>query len=263
MKKLTAEAALICIIAAFIAGCGASETEKKSEDIDIQLQDSALTEDESIQDIDALAVETASDGTVDIQALQEQNPDIFGWIYIPGTGIDEPLLQNTDDGEFYRAHDAYGELSDTGAAYLEYSNNTDLCDFNSVIYGLDREEILSFENPDVFNEDDQIHIYTADDHITYKVVMARKWTEGNILENYAFSINTECTDFLRDILDTTSLSDNVSDDFANYTYMDLFVTLSVEMSDDGQFFVMAVYMGDENGTVSRNKRENDIPGIQF
>lgn len=41
-----------------------------------------------------LAWETAADGHVDFDVLQKENPDIFAWLYVPGTGIDAPILQS-------------------------------------------------------------------------------------------------------------------------------------------------------------------------
>lgn len=37
---------------------------------------------------------------VDFAALQAENKDIYAWLYIPGTGINEPLVQREDDSYY-------------------------------------------------------------------------------------------------------------------------------------------------------------------
>lgn len=50
---------------------------------------------------------------IDFEVLQRINPDIKGWIYIPGTKIDYPVLA----GEQYLNHDMYGEGSSLGSIF--------------------------------------------------------------------------------------------------------------------------------------------------
>ena len=56
---------------------------------------------------------------IDFDALQERNPDVVGWITIPGTNIDYPIL-HTDDNETYLHQDIDGNESVSGAIYLDF-----------------------------------------------------------------------------------------------------------------------------------------------
>ena len=38
---------------------------------------------------------------IDFVSLQAQNPDIYGWLEIPGTEFDFPLVQRQGDDSFY------------------------------------------------------------------------------------------------------------------------------------------------------------------
>jgi sortase B len=50
----------------------------------------------------------------------EVNPDVVGWITVPGTGIDLPIVQaHAEDPCFYLTHDVYGEPNFTGCPYLD------------------------------------------------------------------------------------------------------------------------------------------------
>ncbi len=60
--------------------------------------------------------------------------DQTGWISVPGTGIDFPVLQGSDNSE-YLNRDPYGEFSYSGSIFLDYRNSPDLSDGLSVIYG--------------------------------------------------------------------------------------------------------------------------------
>ena len=54
--------------------------------------------------------ETGADGQVDFEALRGQNPDIFAWLYVPGAGIDAPVLQSGITDDFYMTHTADGKV---------------------------------------------------------------------------------------------------------------------------------------------------------
>lgn len=57
---------------------------------------------------------------VDWEYWQETNPDIIGWITVPGTIIDYPIAQApADDPEYYLYHDAYKDWNYVGCPYLD------------------------------------------------------------------------------------------------------------------------------------------------
>ena len=73
---------------------------------------------------------------VDFAALQEENKDIYAWLYIPGTGINEPLVQRGDDSYYYLTHDSAGKEDQSGALFTETAyNQKDFSDPAVVIYG--------------------------------------------------------------------------------------------------------------------------------
>lgn len=73
-------------------------------------------------------------GAMDIDALQKINPDVIGWIHIPDTDIDYPLLHG-DDNEHYLKHTWNNVLNPAGAIFMEHENAADMSDFNTIIYG--------------------------------------------------------------------------------------------------------------------------------
>ena len=78
-------------------------------------------------------------------ALQEKNPDVLGWIRIPGTQIDYPLLAADSADEYL--HTAWdGSYSYSGSIYLEQGNSRDLTDFHTIIYGHNMKNGTMFGN---------------------------------------------------------------------------------------------------------------------
>ncbi len=84
------------------------------------------------------------------------NPDVVGWISIPGTSINYPLLQRKDqeDGnEYYLKRNIYLEEARAGSIFLDYRNNFDYVidgrkqaenSQNLVIYGHNMQDYSMF-----------------------------------------------------------------------------------------------------------------------
>ena len=93
---------------------------------------------------------------VTFKQLQALNPDVIGWLTVYGTNIDYPVVQGRDNIKYVNTN-AEGRHSLSGAIFLDYRNNRDFMDFNSILYGHHMEnrvmfgEITSFSNTDYFN----------------------------------------------------------------------------------------------------------------
>lgn len=68
------------------------------------------------------------------ESLLELNKDVVGWIKIPGTEIDYPVVQ-AEDNEFYLDRNLKKESSSRGSIFMDYRNSNDVKDYNTVIYG--------------------------------------------------------------------------------------------------------------------------------
>lgn len=71
---------------------------------------------------------------LDLDALRQINGRVLGWICIPDSPIDYPLLQVRDNNEYLR-RTWDGAPNQAGCIFMECRNSTDLSDFNTLIYG--------------------------------------------------------------------------------------------------------------------------------
>ena len=74
---------------------------------------------------------------VDWDALKATNPDTVGWVYIPNTAINYPIVQ-TSDNDFYLNHDFDGDegwLAEFGTIFLDYRNASNWSDVSNFVYG--------------------------------------------------------------------------------------------------------------------------------
>ena len=53
------------------------------------------------------------------RAVQEQNSDFVGWLSVPGTNIDYPVMQTVDEPNFYLKRGFDKQYSDYGVPYLD------------------------------------------------------------------------------------------------------------------------------------------------
>lgn len=71
---------------------------------------------------------------IDLAALQEVNPDVIGWIEIPGTELSYPLVQRGDN-LYYLNRTWEGKRNPSGSIFMDYTCNPALDDFHTIVYG--------------------------------------------------------------------------------------------------------------------------------
>lgn len=71
---------------------------------------------------------------IDLEALKAVNPDVTGWICIPGTKLSYPLLCGRDNA-YYLDHTWDGTPNSGGAIFVDMRCSLDLEDHHTIIYG--------------------------------------------------------------------------------------------------------------------------------
>ena len=71
---------------------------------------------------------------VDFASLKGMNSDIVGWIYVPDTNINYPVVQ-ADDNSYYLNRMFTKQWNGAGSIFADYRNAPDFSDVHSIIYG--------------------------------------------------------------------------------------------------------------------------------
>ena len=71
---------------------------------------------------------------VNFEELQNINSDVIGWLYIPDTKIDEPILKG-ENNDTYLYTDLYMKSNTAGNVFIDEINSRDFSDDNTIIYG--------------------------------------------------------------------------------------------------------------------------------
>ena len=71
----------------------------------------------------------------DLAALQAENPDCVGWLTIPDTTVDYPIVWTPNDTEHYLRRDFYGNHASGGTPFLDGRNEAQAKGQNLIVYG--------------------------------------------------------------------------------------------------------------------------------
>ena len=113
------------------------------------------------------------------RAVQEQNSDFVGWLSVPGTNIDYPVMQTVDEPNFYLKRGFDKQYSDYGVPYVQENCDIALSD-NCVIYGHHMNngtmftDLCKYENEDFYREHKTIHFDTLSGFGEYEIVAVFK-----------------------------------------------------------------------------------------
>ncbi len=109
-------------------------------------------------------------------SIKSVYPDLYGWIVLPGTPINYPIMQTTDN-KYYLVHSYTGSYLKAGAIFADYRNSDDpLANQNLILYGhhLSNSSMFSsldrYLNKDFFLNNNKIYIYTLEGKYTYSVI---------------------------------------------------------------------------------------------
>lgn len=93
-----------------------------------------------------------SEDDFDYQSLIAMNSDCVGWIQIPGTDINYPVVQAADN-EFYLTHNFNRETAACGAIFMDYRNDVDAKVEHLILYGHQMKDNSMFKQLNGYKEE--------------------------------------------------------------------------------------------------------------
>ena len=202
----------------------------------------------------------------EFQPLYEMNSDLVGWIEIPGTKVNYPVVQpstaNLDPyrkhnnecyfynewalPDYYLKHTFYGECSDWGAIYVQEGCNVFTPSDNITIYGHHMMDGSMFSGLDGYKkqsfwESHQfVYFDTLYERHVYQVIAAFK-TSGNYSEGFAYHTYDDMNEAEFNRFISTVMSLAYYDTGLTAQYGDRLITLSTceYTQDNGRHVVIA------------------------
>ncbi len=107
--------------------------------------------------------------------LHERNPELCGWLYIEGTGIDYPVMYRENDNDFYLSHDFDGKADVNGLLVLDKRCDPDAEAVNALIHGHHMRSgamfgsLKEYEDPIYCREHPRISFSTLYEERTYEI----------------------------------------------------------------------------------------------
>lgn len=191
---------------------------------------------------------------IDWSALAEENADIYAWITVPGTVIDYPVLQHSEQLDYYLNHNLDKSSGYPGCIYTQSLNSKEWDDPQTVLYGHNMKNgtmfagLHNYEDSVFFEENPYVYIYTENYVRVYQIFASYEFTSAHLL----LSFDTKNPETFGAYLDGVFQRDGLKDNFnreLEVTAEDKIITLSTCISNkpDNRYLVQAVLVAE--GTI--------------
>ncbi len=150
---------------------------------------------------------------VDFAQLQAEAPDIYAWLELPDTGIDDPVLQRAGADLFYNSHNAYGQYYMCGAVFSQSAYNGRNFDSPmTVLYGHSTVlgqpgafmELNNYADEAYFDAHREMRVYMPDGMYVYRIFAACVHSNEHLLYCHDFSDETQFGAFFSSLTEDTS-----------------------------------------------------------
>lgn len=203
---------------------------------------------------------------IDFAPLLETNPDTIGWIRVPDTKIDYPIVQSPDN-QYYLHKDFEGNDSVYGTIYLDADSKSDFSGWNNPIYGHHMKDgsmfkdVVKFKDRDFFENHRYFEIYTPERTIHLKTLGCYYSDSNGIVRKTSFKSQASFDKWVRERLAPCSFAEVPEQPFDS---MFVLVTCSYEQKDARTLLFAAEV--DENGSflpaTGRNVPDAGAAGIK-
>lgn len=188
-----------------------------------------------------------ADVKVDWEKLKAINPDTVGWIYIPGTVVNYPIVHTTNDSR-YLTYDFNGEQSwgaTYGSIFLSAANEGNFSSANNIVYGhnLNNGDMFAcmagFTDADAFNGHRTVYILTPQGNYRLTTFSLLHVPADDPLAQVSFASEEERKAYVQDKIDRTVVAPNpAAPAVADISQTFAFVTCD-NLPSDGRYVLFA------------------------
>ena len=127
--------------------------------------------------------------TIDWDEYLAINPELVGWLYMPNSVINYPVMQTTDN-DYYLHHNINGHYSDAGTLFVDVGSMSHTIRSNFIIYGHHMANGSMFASLDTFKsnpgyyDDHKVLYYLTPEGINYRVDLIAAHIVESVEENF-------------------------------------------------------------------------------
>lgn len=203
-----------------------------------------------------------AENPIDFTAWQAYNPDVYAWIYVPGTSVNYPVLQSGPDKNnpyYYLDYNIDGTKGYPGCIYSEDLNSKDFSDMHTVLYGHNMHAgykykgldgtmfrtLHQFEDEAFFNANRYFYVYTPTEKLTYEIFAAYTYDDRHLLNNYALEQDGVFQEYINNIY--LQQKGHIRQDAVQVTAADKILTMETCTGNSStRFLVVGVLRSREN-----------------
>lgn len=186
------------------------------------------------------------------QSIYELNNDFVGWVYIPDTPLNYPVVQTKDNPEYYLRRDFDKKYSDYGVPFMDFKCTVDESD-NIIIYGHNMLNKTMFSAVESYAKKDywQQHPYVGFDTMngfgTYEVAICARIdlqnTDFYYTDTVDFTTKRQFDDYIAKARAHAGYDTGVSLEYGDKL---LLLSTCEYQYDDGRYIIIAKKISDED-----------------
>lgn len=250
MKQLVTTTMFLCAFIIFLIASGSTvyvilnnkESEKNVERIAQKIEDKIAEDNFENENTDIINQD--DDGMIPkMRSLLDLNSDTVGWLTVPGTNINYPVVK-TNDNNFYLDHNFDKERDYNGWVFMNHQNNSRNLNKNTILFAHNRfysgvmfGTLHKLTEEKWYSQASNISIFynTLYDELEWEVFSIYRVKVTDDYLKISFDSDNEWLDFIKMIKDRSMFESS-----ATITKDDQILTLSTCVENDQRLVVHAV-----------------------
>ena len=181
------------------------------------------------------------DISVDLEKLKKEYPKIVGWLYLPDTVINYPVMQD-EDNEYFVSHLPNGVDNPAGSIFMDCRNASNPLQKVSILYGHNMKNnsmfgrILDYRSPSYYEEHPYLFYFTDNKTFRLEVFAGVHTTSAS----YVYSLPVDDREFekyLSKLCSSSVFKSEVSVSASDQIFV--LSTCSGSRNDENRFVVCA------------------------
>ena len=210
---------IIAVLAIVFIACGVKlyfvwRDYKIADEIYAESRKSFEVSEPNVQE-EAQTPEYFPDIEVDFATLREENPDVVGWIYLPDTEINYPLLYGQDNSRY--TYISYNNTySNSGSIFIDYRCAGDMSGRNTIIYGHNMKSGKMFGGlkklleQDYFDDHNIFYIVTPVKTLKFQIFSVHKTERDSDSYSFDFESTAAFVDYIAAAIESSEVESDAA-----------------------------------------------------